>query len=232
MEKVETSNNNNKYVEDDTLVRRAQCGDAGATEELLDTYQGLLLWHVGKEFRGGPLSKEDVLSIGYLTFLTAIRDYSGGPFYPYLAQCVRAEIKRERLRCSTQLAVPVRTLQLAKAKLGGYEQKASANAWRRADEYLAVYVSEGDAYVSGDSSTTHLDLVGEEDDHLLLHDTKVLLAHIDELPTQLRRVMGFVLQECSFADIAAITGVSRQRAHQQYKQALELLRTRMMGVVV
>lgn len=86
------------------LVLQAQAGDAGAMEELLNRYKGLVRARAGEFFMMGA-DHEDVIQEGMIGLFKAIRTYQSTfqvPFASFAAYCVVAQVT-DAVRRSSRL---------------------------------------------------------------------------------------------------------------------------------
>lgn len=78
------------------LLRRAQSGDRGATEALVEENSGLI-WSVAKRFMGRGVEADDLYQLGCLGFLKAVEGFDleyGTQFSTYAVPKIAGEIRR------------------------------------------------------------------------------------------------------------------------------------------
>lgn len=78
------------------LIRRAQAGDAQATEQLVEENTGLV-WAVARRFLGRGTEAEDLYQLGCLGFLKAVEGFDleyGTQFSTYAVPKIAGEIRR------------------------------------------------------------------------------------------------------------------------------------------
>ena len=103
-------------LEENELIHQAQSGSQTACAKMLTAYEGLLK-KMSRRYEYTPAGKiiaEDALSILYLAFMEAVRDFNpahGTPFAAFLQSRLHGSIyKAFRQACrDSQLCPPVRT---------------------------------------------------------------------------------------------------------------------------
>ena len=85
-------------MEDETfsLIRRAQAGEAGAEDRLLEENSGLI-WSVAKRFFGRGTDPDDLYQLGCMGFIKAVRGFDeayGTRFSTYAVPKISGEIRR------------------------------------------------------------------------------------------------------------------------------------------
>lgn len=100
-------------LSEEQLVRRAQNGDAYATEFILSKFKQLVLQHARPYYLIGG-DREDLLQEGMIGLFKAIRDYSfdkGHPFQAFAGICVRRQIITAIKAASRMKCLPLNTAQ-------------------------------------------------------------------------------------------------------------------------
>lgn len=83
-------------VDDPGLYRRAQAGDAGARQELVERHWNLI-WHIVHRFSGRGYDPEDLFQVGAIGLLKAIERFDvdrGLKFSTYAVPLIMGEIRR------------------------------------------------------------------------------------------------------------------------------------------
>ena len=78
------------------LIRRAQAGEAGAEDRLLEENSGLI-WSVAKRFFGRGTDPDDLYQLGCMGFIKAVRGFDeayGTQFSTYAVPKISGEIRR------------------------------------------------------------------------------------------------------------------------------------------
>ena len=233
--------------------RRDSPTGARACEVLVARYESLVR-SCARRYQGSPESADELMQVGYVGLMKAINRFDpemGTSLAPYALACVSGEVKRHfrdrrwqvRVKRSSQeLVLELRsataelTQQLQRtptdAELASFLRISLAEvlAARHAD--LGFSAWSIDAPVSEEPEAASLaELLGEEDpqmEHAI--DMAALQAHWTELPHRQQQILllrfyGNMTQ----AEIGEQVGLSQMHVSRLITQALDYLRTRMLG---
>lgn len=226
---------------------------ARACEVLVVRYESLVR-SCARRYQGSPESADELMQVGYVGLMKAINRFDpemGTSLAPYALACVSGEIKRHfrdrrwQVRVKRSAQELVLELRTATAELTQQFQRtptdaelatflrvslAEVTAARHAD--LGFSAWSIDAPVSEEPEAASLaELLGQEDpqmEHAI--DMAALEAHWNELPRRQQQILllrfyGNMTQ----AEIGEQIGLSQMHVSRLITQALNHLRSRMLG---
>ena len=226
---------------------------ARACEVLVVRYESLVR-SCARRYQGSPESADELMQVGYVGLMKAINRFDpemGTSLAPYALACVSGEIKRHfrdrrwQVRVKRSAQELVLELRTATAELTQQSQRTPTDA--ELASFLRVSLEEVraarhadlgfsawsiDAPVSEEPEAASLaELLGEEDpqmEHAV--DMAALEAHWNELPRRQQQILllrfyGNMTQ----AEIGEQVGLSQMHVSRLITQALDYLRSRMLG---
>ena len=125
------------------LIRRAQAGDKDAAERLISENSGLI-WSVTRRFLGRGTEYEDLVQIGSIGMLKAIRSFSlerGTAFSTYAVPMIIGEIRRY-LRDNTSIRISRSTRDMAYRSLQAREELVAQNEREPTADEIAAKIGE------------------------------------------------------------------------------------------
>jgi RNA polymerase sigma-B factor len=238
------------------LLRERPEGDesrAAACEVLVSRYESLVRSCVYR-YRDTPELVEDLMQVGYVGLLKAIRNFDpevGGSLAAYAQPCISGEIKRhfrdKRWQVHVKRSAQELLLQVRKAR-GELTQKLGRSP---GDDELARHLGVGaeelmdarradmvfhshslDAPVYGEEDPTSLaDLLGQEDprvEHTL--DMEAVLTHWNDLPEREQHILAMRFYgNMTQAQIGERLGISQMHVSRLLARALGYLRNCLLG---
>src|SRR6185437_5018787 len=218
-----------------------------ACETLIDRYQAMVRSCVHR-YRDSPEPVEDLMQVGYLGLLKAIKNFDpevGESLGAYAQPCVSGEIKRhfrdkrwqvrvrrsaQELRLEIRAAAAELTQPLARGpsdpELARYLRvsEAQVREARRADQVFQTFSL--DAPVGPDRIEGLGDMMGAEDPQLQhTVDMESVWKHLDELPDRLQRLLMMRFYgNMTQLEIGQKLGISQMHVSRLQNRALDYIR--------
>lgn len=233
-----------KYKDNLALIAAAQAGDARAAD-LLVRQNGGLVRSIAMRFLGRGQEAEDLIQIGSMGLLKAIRTFDlsrGCAFSTYAVPLIFGEIRRtlrddgpikvsrsqkrlgaalaaERERCIAEGLGEVRLSTLA-ARCGVSVEEAAA-----ALDAIAPVASLSDVIYSSEDSPTIESRLADEEENERAFDRLAISMAIDKLPLLRRKIILLrYYRDCSQSETAAALGLTQVKVSREEKKILAFLR--------
>ena len=241
---AQTVEESEKYKDNLALIAASQAGDGAATEQLV-LQNGGLVRSIALRFLGRGQELEDLIQIGHLGLIKAIRTFDlarGCAFSTYAVPLIFGEIRRflrddgpikvsrtqkhlgaalaaERERCMAEGMGEVRLSVLAE-RCGVSVSEAAA-----ALDAIAPTVSLSDlVYSSEDSPTVESRLANEEENERAFDKLAISMA-LDKLPALRRKIILLrYYRDYSQSETAAALGLTQVKVSREEKRILAFLR--------
>ena len=235
---------NEKYEDNPALIAASQAGDTRATD-LLVRRNGGLVNHIAIRFLGRGQELEDLIQIGNMGLLKAIRTFDlsrGCAFSTYAVPLIFGEIRRflrddgpikvsrtqkrlgaalaaERERCIAEGMGEVRLSTLA-CRCGVSVEEAAA-----ALDAIAPVASLSDVLYSGEDSPTIESRLGSDEQNERDFDKLAISMAIDKLPSLRKKIILLrYFRDCSQSETAAALGLTQVKVSREEKKILAFLR--------
>lgn len=235
---------NEKYTDNTALILAAQAGDRRAAD-LLIRHNGGLVRRVASRFLGRGCEAEDLVQIGSIGLLKAIRSFDttrGFAFSTYAVPLIMGEIRRflrddgpikvsrsqkrlgaalaaERERCYAAGMGEVRLSELA-ARVGVSPEEAAA-----ALDATAPVCSLSDMLYSDEDSPTVESRLADEEEHIRSFDRLAISMAIDKLPEMRKKIILLrYFRDYSQSETAAALGLTQVKVSREEKRILDFLR--------
>ena len=232
-----------KYADNRRLIAEAQAGDRKALEALVVNNTGLVRT-VAARFPGRGYDREDLIEVGHLGLLKAIRTFDLSrdcTFSTYAVPLIFGEIRRflrddgpikvsrEQKRLAALLSA-----ERAKASERGEELRLSELAARvgvspdaaadALDALSPIRSLSEYAYADGEGPTLEATLSDEEESERVF-DRITLAAAIEKLPTQRKKIILLrYYRDLSQQKVADLLGLTQVKVSREEKKAVEALR--------
>lgn len=228
------------------LIRRAQAGDAQATEQLVEENTGLV-WAVARRFLGRGTEAEDLYQLGCLGFLKAVEGFDleyGTQFSTYAVPKIAGEIRRflrddGAVKVSRSLKEQAAAIRATRSRLTaalGREptiQEISRQTDLSPEEIAmaetATAATESIQQQSGEEGFSLENILTDTESEETMVEKIALRQAIEALPPrekkiiQLRYFHGLTQQR-----VATVMGVSQVQVSRIEKKALGMLRELMI----
>lgn len=228
------------------LIRRAQAGDAQATEQLVEENTGLV-WAVARRFLGRGTEVEDLYQLGCLGFLKAVEGFDleyGTQFSTYAVPKIAGEIRRflrddGAVKVSRSLKEQAAAIRATRSRLTaalGREptiQEISRQTDLSPEEIAmaetATAATESIQQQSGEEGFSLENILTDTESEETMVEKIALRQAIEALPPrekkiiQLRYFHGLTQQR-----VATVMGVSQVQVSRIEKKALGMLRELMI----
>ena len=235
---------NEKYKDNPALIAAAQAGDSRATD-LLVRRNGGLVNHVAMRFTGRGHELEDLIQIGSIGLLKAIRTFDlsrGCAFSTYAVPLIFGEIRRflrddgpikvsrtqkrlgamlaaERERCLAEGLGELHISELA-ARIGVAPEEAAA-----ALDATAPVCSLSDVLYNDEESPTLESRLTDEEENLRNFDRLAISMAIDKLPELRRKIILLrYFRDYSQSETAAALGLTQVKVSREERRILDFLR--------
>ena len=239
-----------KYGENLRLIAQAQAGDARAAD-LLVRRNGGLVNHVAQRFSGRGYEMEELVQIGSIGLLKAIRTFDperACAFSTYAVPLIFGEIRRflrddgpikvsrtqkrlgaalaaERERSLAAGEGELRLSELA-ARCGTTPEEAAA-----ALDAIAPVVSLSDMLYNDEDSPTLESTLSNEEENLRSFNRLAVSMAIDKLPELRRKIVLLrYFRDCSQSETAAALGLTQVKVSREERRILEFLREELSDV--
>ena len=224
------------------LIRRAQSGDAKASEALVTENAGLI-WSVARRFLGRGTEAEDLYQLGCLGFLKAVEGFDlefGTQFSTYAVPKISGEIRRflrddGAIKVSRSLKERAATVRIMRARLSsalgrepslreladhtGFTPEEIAAAETATLEVESIYRESGEEGFTLEAILTDT----QSEDRML--EKIALKQAISELPEREKTVIGLRYFHGLTQDrVAKVLGVSQVQVSRIEKKAIGILR--------
>ncbi len=236
---------NEKYRDNPALIAASQAGDARATDRLVRRNGGLVS-HIAARFLGRGYEMEDLIQIGHIGLLKAIRTFDlsrGCAFSTYAVPLIFGEIRRflrddgpikvsrtqkklgamlaaERERCLAEGKTDLRISELA-ARCGTTPEEAAA-----ALDAIAPVASLSDMLYNDEGSPTIESTLADEGATERAFDKLAISMAIDKLPAMRRKIILLrYFRDYSQSETAAALGLTQVKVSREEKKILAFLRT-------
>lgn len=236
---------NEKYKDNPALIAAAQAGDGRATDLLVRRNVGLVN-HVAVRFLGRGHELEDLVQIGSIGLLKAIRSFDlsrGCAFSTYAVPLIFGEIRRflrddgpikvsrtqkrlgaalaaERERCLAAGMGELRLSELA-ARVGVSPEEAAA-----ALDATAPVCSLSDMLYNDEESPTLESRLTDEEEQVRNFDRLAISMAIDKLPEMRRKIILLrYFRDYSQSETAAALGLTQVKVSREERRILDFLRT-------
>lgn len=236
---------NEKYKNNPALIAAAQAGDRRAAD-LLVRRNGGLVNHVAMRFLGRGQELEDLVQIGSIGLLKAIRSFDlsrGCAFSTYAVPLIFGEIRRylrddgpikvsrtqkrlgaalaaERERCAAEGRGEVQLSELA-ARVGVSPEEAAA-----ALDATAPVASLSDMLYNEESGPTLESRLSDEEESLRTFDRLAISMAIEKLPELRRKIILLrYFRDYSQCETAAALGLTQVKVSREERRILDFLRT-------
>ena len=230
-----------------TLIERAQRGDAAAQEQLVVDNSGLI-WSIARRYFGRGVEPDDLYQLGCVGFLKAIRGFDlsyGTQFSTYAVPKIAGEIRRF-LRDDGTVKVS-RSLKERSAAIKTARQKLTGKLGREpsiteigelleltpediAAAETATSSAESIQRESGEEGFTLEDVLCTAGIEEAIVETMALRAALETLSERERLVLSLrYFHSLTQQRIALVIGVSQVQVSRIEKKALEHLRSYFMG---
>ncbi len=233
-----------KYKDNLTLIAASQAGDGRATDRLVRQNGGLVS-HIAARFLGRGYEMEDLVEIGHIGLLKAIRTFDlsrGCAFSTYAVPLIFGEIRRflrddgpikvsrtqkrlgarlaaERERCHAEGMTEVRLSELA-ARCGVSAEEAAA-----ALDAIAPVASLSDMLYNDEGSPTIESTLFDEGEAERSFDKLAISMAIDKLPEMRRKIILLrYFRDYSQSETAAALGLTQVKVSREEKKILAFLR--------
>lgn len=235
---------NEKFRDNPALIVAAQAGDRRAADRLVRQNGGLVN-HIAVRFLGRGYELEDLIGIGNLGLLKAIRTFDPArecAFSTYAVPLIFGEIRRflrddgpikvsrtqkrlgaqlaaERERCIAAGMGELRLSELA-ARCGTTPEEAAA-----ALDAIAPVASLSDVIYNDEDSPTIESTLSDEDEASRQFDKLAIRAAIDKLPDLRRKIILLrYFRDYSQSETAAALGLTQVKVSREEKKILAFLR--------
>ncbi len=235
---------NEKYKDNPALIAASQAGDARATDRLVRQNGGLVS-HIAARFLGRGYEMEDLVEIGHIGLLKAIRTFDigrGCAFSTYAVPLIFGEIRRflrddgpikvsrtqkrlgaqlaaERERCHAEGMTDVRLSVLA-ARCGVSVEEAAA-----ALDAIAPVASLSDMLYNDEGSPTIESTLCDEGEAERNFDKLAISMAINKLPEERRKIILLrYFRDYSQSETAAALGLTQVKVSREEKKILAFLR--------
>lgn len=235
---------NEKFKDNPALIAAAQAGDRRAADRLVRQNGGLVN-HIAVRFLGRGCELEDLIQIGNMGLLKAIRTFDtarGCAFSTYAVPLIFGEIRRflrddgpikvsrtqkrlgamlaaERERCIAAGMGELRLSELA-ARCGTTPEEAAA-----ALDAIAPVSSLSDVLYNNEDSPTIESTLSDEDEITRQFDKLAIRVAIDKLPDLRRRIILLrYFRDYSQSETAAALGLTQVKVSREEKKILAFLR--------
>ena len=249
-ESAERSKTDERFRDNLPLLRRARAGDEKATEELIRNNGGLVN-HIAVRFLGRGTDYEDLVQIGSIGLLKAIRTFDESracAFSTYAVPLIFGEIRRF-LRDDGPIKVS-RVQKRLSAILAAEREKCIAEGKTdvRIEELAArchVTPAEAAAALDATSPISSLsDILYADDDSLTLENTLcdeeeneknfyriAISAALDKLPDIKKKIILLrYFRDFSQEETARVLGLTQVKISREEKKILAFLRQELSGV--
>ena len=232
-----------KYADNPRLIADAQAGDRAALEALVVNNTGLVRT-VAARFPGRGYDREDLIEVGHLGLLKAIRTFDltrGCTFSTYAVPLIFGEIRRflrddgpikvsrEQKRLAALLSV-----EREKAAENGEELRLSELAARfgvspeaaadALDALSPIRSLSEYAYADGEGPTLDAPLSADEESERVF-DRITLAAAIEKLPSLRKKIILLrYYRDLSQQKVADLLGLTQVKVSREEKKAVEALR--------
>ncbi|MBQ5886949.1 MAG: sigma-70 family RNA polymerase sigma factor [Clostridia bacterium] len=228
----------NRFADNHALLIRAQAGDRAATAELMDKNGGLIRG-IANRFRNRGAEYEDLLQIGSIGMLKAIRSFDterGTQFSTYAVPLIIGEIRRY-LRDDGPVKIGRRVKKLGASLLAAREKFIREEGREPQLHELAVQfsISDTEAAMALEALSPVRSLsesLGDEDGDFSLEnllssedpierrtDQIALKEVIDSLPEQWRKILFLrYFRECSQQATADALGLTQVKISREEKK--------------
>ena len=228
------------------LIRRAQAGDAQATEQLVEENTGLV-WAVARRFLGRGTEAEDLYQLGCLGFLKAVEGFDleyGTQFSTYAVPKIAGEIRRflrddGAVKVSRSLKEQAAAIRATRSRLTAAlgREPTSQEISRQTDlspeeiarAETATAATESIQQQSGEEGFSLENILTDTESEETMVEKIALRQAIEALPPrekkiiQLRYFHGLTQQR-----VATVMGVSQVQVSRIEKKALGMLRELMI----
>lgn len=235
-----------KFSENASLLERAARGDSDATQKLMENNAGLVR-SIALRFSGRGVELDDIIQIGSLGMLKAIRSYDASyntVFSTYAVPLIIGEIRRF-LRDDGIIHVGRRTRRLGAKILRvreeyvrehgcepGVDELAEICGVER--EELVLALDSASPVVSlnesvGDSDTTLEQQIADSEDEIASLTEKIALTGaLAKLPDEWRKIVFLrYFKELTQQECARILGITQVKISREEKKILEYLRKKL-----
>lgn len=232
-----------RFAENSALLRLAQSGDESATQKLMENNAGLVR-SIAMRFTGRGVELEDLIQIGSLGMLKAIRSFDASyntAFSTYAVPLIIGEIRRY-LRDDGMIRVGRKTRRLGAQILRVREEYVREHGFEPGVDELArlckvdrdelVFALDSTNPIAslneavGDTGLTLETTIADSDDEILALTEKIALTSaLDSLPPDWRKIVylryfkNLTQQEC-----AKILGITQVKISREEKKILAKLR--------
>ncbi len=235
---------NEKFKDNVALIAASQAGDTRATDKLVRQNGGLVS-HIALRFLGRGHEAEDLIQIGHIGLLKAIRTFDPAracAFSTYAVPLIFGEIRRflrddgpikvsrsqkrlgarlaaEQERCIAEGKTEVHLSELAE-RCGVSREEAAA-----ALDAMAPVASLSDLVYRDDDSPTLESTLADEEENERTFDKIAISMAIDKLPPLRRKIILLrYFRDYSQCETAAALGLSQVKVSREEKKILAFLR--------
>ncbi len=229
------------------LIARAQSGDRGATEQLVEENSGLI-WAVARRFLGRGTEADDLYQLGCLGFLKAVEGFDleyGTQFSTYAVPKISGEIRRflrddGAVKVSRSLKEQAASIKATRSRLAtalGREptvQEIARQTGLTPEEIAlaetATAATESIQRETGEEGFSLEDILTDTESEERMVERIALRQAIDALPQRERTVVQLrYFHSLTQQRVARVLNVSQVQVSRIEKKALALLRGLMDG---
>ena len=235
---------NEKFKDNLALIAASQAGDARATDRLVRQNDGLVR-HIAVRFLGRGCELEDLIQIGHMGLLKAIRTFDAGrgcTFSTYAVPLIFGEIRRflrddgpmkisrtqkrlgamlaaEREKCAAAGEENVRLADLA-ARCGVSPEEAAAALCA-----ISPVASLSDLVYRDEEGLTYENVIADEEENTRQFDRLAISMALDKLPPQRKKIILLrYFRDYSQSETAAALGLTQVKVSREEKRILAFLR--------